>query len=285
MTLLPLRMLATLVLLAGVACLSVAPGTARAETYHTCEGFIDSLPATISTQGVWCLRENLGTNINSGNAITIATNNVTIDCNGFKIGGLAAGDGSEARGIYADNRQNATVRHCNVRGFQFGIWLKGGAGHVVEDNRLDNNLVHGIRVSGDNNLVQRNLVYDTGGSTRTGLGIGIAASADVIDNTVAGVFGVFPSTSVQGIYAYGHGNTVRNNRIRGLQASGSGNAIGIWSKGNSMTIDGNQIAAATGGGNGTGIDGTASTVCSNNVVIGFSAAISECVDAGDNTSL
>src|SRR5690606_3094851 len=147
------------VLLAG---LSAVPGKANAETYATCTGFIDSLPATISTQGVWCLRKNLSTAITEGSAIVIATNNVTIDCNGFKVGGLAGGEYTLAMGIRATDRQNVTVRHCNVRGFYCGVQLSG-AGHLVEDSRFDNSSYAGIYVRGDNNLVRRNRVYDTGG--------------------------------------------------------------------------------------------------------------------------
>jgi len=36
----------------------------------------------------------------SGNAITIATNNVVLDLNSFKLGGLSAGLGTNANGIY-----------------------------------------------------------------------------------------------------------------------------------------------------------------------------------------
>src|SRR5690606_14995164 len=81
-----LRTFAVLIL-AGLA--SVLPARA-ADDYDACAGFIDSVPATITSQGVWCLRKDLSTAIASGSAITIATNNVTIDCNGFKLGGLAA---------------------------------------------------------------------------------------------------------------------------------------------------------------------------------------------------
>ena len=42
------HLFAALLLLAGVFA---APTPARAETYHTCAGFIDSLPAAITTQG------------------------------------------------------------------------------------------------------------------------------------------------------------------------------------------------------------------------------------------
>src|SRR5690606_23489827 len=136
-----------------------------------------------------CLDKNLSTSISSGMAITIASNNVTIDCNDFKIGGLGGGASSNAFGIFAGGKQNVTVRHCNVRGFMSGITLASGAGHLVEDNRFDNNLKYGIYMLGaDNSLVQRNRVYDTGGHPSTTDTVAIYVDADVIDNTVAGVY-------------------------------------------------------------------------------------------------
>jgi len=191
MSLLPCRLLAVLILSTSLV---LVPGKARAETHATCAGFIDSLPATVTKQGVWCLRNDLSTAITSGNAISIATNNVTIDCNGFKIGGLAAGEGSLATGIRASGRQNAVVRHCNVRGFQYGIYLTG-AGHLVEDSRFDNNLYMGIHVSGENNVVRRNRVHDTGGSSA--YPYGIYASAHVVVNIVAGAFSTASMTPLR----------------------------------------------------------------------------------------
>ena len=135
-----------------------------AESYDNCAGYIDALPVNINTQGVWCLRQDVATGIGSGAAITIATNNVTIDCNHFKIGGLAAGAGTKATGILASSRTNAVIRHCNVRGFNIGAYLSG-SGHVVEDNRFNNNYVTGVLVEGDGSVVRRNLVAVTGGST------------------------------------------------------------------------------------------------------------------------
>jgi len=80
--------LAALLLLGGL--LAVPSPASAAETYDICAGYIESLPATISRQGVWCLRKNLSASIGNGNAITIATNDVTIECNDFRGGGLAA---------------------------------------------------------------------------------------------------------------------------------------------------------------------------------------------------
>src|SRR5688500_7900792 len=87
--------------------LALAPGASRAaESYDNCTGFIDSLPAVITKQGTWCMRKDLSTAIDTGNAITVATNNVTIDCNDFKIGGLAAGVDTLAHGIVAADRKS-----------------------------------------------------------------------------------------------------------------------------------------------------------------------------------
>ena len=60
---------------------------AQAETFHTCGTIINTIPTVITTQGVYCLNHDLATAISSGSAIDIQTNNVTIDCNNFKIGG------------------------------------------------------------------------------------------------------------------------------------------------------------------------------------------------------
>src|SRR5688572_11895990 len=159
--------LATRPALPGLLGLAVPVQTRAAESYDNCAGFIDSLPATISTQGVWCLRKDVSTAIAAGAAITVATNNVTLDCNDFKLGGLSAGTATATRGILATGRQNIRVRNCNIRGFHTGLDIEGG-GHLVEDNNLNGNLSVGLRVSGDGSIVRRNSVIDTGGSTLAG---------------------------------------------------------------------------------------------------------------------
>ena len=58
-------------------------GVCRGETFASCRGFIDSLPATITSGGTWCLDHDVATSMTSGAAIDIQSNNVTIDCNGF----------------------------------------------------------------------------------------------------------------------------------------------------------------------------------------------------------
>ena len=280
------QLLAALVLLAGLATIP-----AQAETFHTCGTIINTVPTVIATQGVYCLSHDVATAITTGNAIDIQANNVTLDCNGYKIGGLAAGSSSTASGIHADAaRQNITVRNCGIRGFYQGINLQGGAGHLIEDNRLDNNLWIGIEVQGDNNRVRRNAVYDTGGTPAVTYSIGIDAAADVIDNTVAGGFAstaAGPDTYPRGITTYGHGSVVRGNEVSGLAVAGAGFARGILVYGFRTRVDGNHIAlpvAKTGTGiTGVGVSGT-DTFCVGNTIGNFTTPMAYCQDVGGNAS-
>ncbi len=276
-------------LFASIAMLLLLAPVSRsvhaAQSYDNCNNFIDTVPATISTQGVWCLRKDLSTSIGTGAAITINANNVTIDCNDFKLGGLAAGPSSIAVGISALNRQNATIRHCNVRGFKAGILLNDGAGHLVEDNRLDNNLAFGIYILGEHNLVQRNRVFDTGGNAAAKNTFGIYAQAAIIDNVVDGVFADVGGGFIAGISASGTGARVSGNTVAGLAPTATNgiavsNVVGINVGQGPMTIVGNSIF-----GPGTvGIWGWTAAVsfCSDNTVYAFTTDMGDCADDGGN---
>ena len=169
-------------LLMAVFCLLVlmlSVATVQAETTN-CTA-ITSLPYTISTQGVYCLTGHLATNMASGNAIEITVNNVFIDLNGYKIGNLAAGNTTDAYGIYANYRQNITIQNGTIRGFRMGIFLRDESpyttsqGHVVENVRADMNYYVGIRVEGRGNVIRDNTVVDTGGSDSIDNAYGILA--------------------------------------------------------------------------------------------------------------
>jgi hypothetical protein len=268
--------------LAASACTAL-PASA-AESFDSCDGrFIDSLPATISTPGVWCLRHDVSTAIGAGAAIQVAANNVTLDCNGFRIGGLAAGTGSMASGVYASGRQNTTVRNCGIRGFYYGVLVEGGAGHLVEDNRMDNNLLNAIRVNADNSRVRRNAAFDTGGAVGRTDATAIIGSADITDNTISGVFAQATPSMPVGIIATAGGQQVSRNVIRGLTPSNDGVAYGIVANAAGITVDGNRVAAA-GPVNGMGIVGVSNTFCINNTVAYFSAGVVSCRASASNDS-
>ena len=230
---------------------------AQAETVNCTP--ITALPAVITVQGIYCFTGHLNTAITSGFAIDIQTNNVVLDLNGFKLGGLAAGSGTNAIGIYALNRQNITIKNGTVRGFFYGILLEtvgASQGHVVEDIRADQNTFNGIQVQGSGNIVRNNQVVATGGST---------------------VFG--PNADAFGIVVTGAGPRALNNDVITTVKQGTGKAWGI--KINSGLQGGfvvnNRI---TGADNGIDIDGPGTY--RDNLIREVTTPFTGGTDAGNN---
>ncbi|QSX79702.1 right-handed parallel beta-helix repeat-containing protein [Agrilutibacter solisilvae] len=271
-------------LLALAGLLPLSHSALAAEAFDNCTGFIDSIPTNISSQGTWCLRKDLSTAMTSGDAIAVNTANVTIDCNGYKIGGLAAGDGTQAVGINVLDKPNAVVRNCNIRGFLIGAKVGEGA-PLVEDNRFEGNTSIGIQVSGAGGVVRRNLVLSTGGSTQTGdvLGIETSLDTDVIDNTIDTVAPRAGSNgSGFGIRANGAtGASITGNRIRNVLSDGSGESHGIAGEDISRLIVTDNQVIGVGDGIAISCDDTASTA-KDNTIAAFATGLSGCDDDGGN---
>jgi hypothetical protein len=225
----------------------LAGSAVKAETTNCTP--ITSLPATINSQGVYCLTGHLTTSQTSGNAIYITAPNVVLDLNGWKVGGQGAGKGTTAIGIFS-SQLNVTIKNGIVRGFQYGISLYG-AGAVVEDILADQNTAVGIKVAGDGSIVRRNQVVNTGGSTAS------------------------PDASALGIMFSAPGALIEDNAVSGLYASGSGNAIGIlaWPSLNSI-VRGNTVSGLATPPAGIGIFVSESHVTVvDNVVSNFDSGI------------
>ena len=275
--------------IATLAAFAGASGpAAAAESYDGCFGFIDALPATITTQGTWCLRQNLDTSATSGNMIEIQTNNVTIDCNGFRIRGSGGGPATGAVGIFANGRLNLAIRRCTIRGFSLGIQVTGGSGVIVEDNLLDQSRFVGINTGGAGSIVRRNIVTNSGGAPANGAVYGIYADGDVIDNVVDGVAG---ADSLVNFWAYGINSTdlnfgivIQGNRIRNLAPKGTGTGIGITSNGSGVAVRDNVIgqASSTTGFGIACLDNTSHV--RDNVILKYATGIAvACDDAGGNS--
>ena len=215
---------------------------------------ITSLPAVIASQGVYCLTGNLSTSMTSGFAIEIQTNNVTLDLNGFKLGGLGAGDGTAANGIYANQQKNITIKNGIIRGFFRGIRLDDvfpyttSSGHVVKGILADQNTYIGIWVAGFGNTVSGNTVVDTGGSIHSVYAFGInvfGSGAKVIDNAVStttetdGAFGI---NITDADYSLVQNNTVTDT------IPGTGSAVAIQIGGSTgVFLTNNKLANAESG--------------------------------------
>lgn len=217
---------------------------------------ITSVPTVISTQGVYCFTGHLFTSIASGKAIEITVNSVTIDMNGYKLGGLGAGDGTVAYGIFASKRKNIVIRNGVVRGFFYGILLSDTSphtdsqGHLVEDVLADQNTLVGIAVLGRGNTLRRNQVVDTGGSTMNRDAYGMMVhgpGAQVLDNrivtTAARVDGGGVAYGIQA--ALSDDSIIQNNRLSVIQGDGAGTGRGIYITGSDyLTVRGNTVTSA-----------------------------------------
>lgn len=274
-----------LLLVAALLWLGMPRAAHAAESFDSCKGYVTALPVTISTPGTWCLKQNLSLLAATGSAINITANDVAIDCNDFLIDNSVAGAGTRTVGVRAVNVSNTTVRHCNIRGFQYGIYLYGTAGgNLVEDNHLDGNTYVGIFLQGDGSVARRNVVLDTGGSSvvASAHGFYTTYAVDVLDNTVSGVFANNGDT--YGIRTMSNGSgSLSGNRVRNVVQASGGIARGIanYSSGR-ITVIGNTVS-------GNGGASTIGILCSgssgrtkNNVVVGFATGISLCGDAGGN---
>jgi hypothetical protein len=268
-----------------VAGFGLLPSPGGAETTECT--VISSAPFTITVQGVYCLKSDLATALATGNAISVNTNNVTIDLNGYKIGNLAAGSGTFASGIRATSRDNVTVRNGTIRGFFEGVRLTGN-GHVVEDLRADGNTTYGIRTSGTGNVVRRNHVVNTGGSTyypsNSAWGMECdGAGSRVLDNQIVGTWAVGAGNTRGLDIGSANGAIVMGNNISNSTAD-SGLVTGIFFAGRGV-LESNRVVGPAGSGDAISINGGSAAVCIGNRSVGYSRVIFQCDDGGGNIAI
>ena len=153
---------------------------------------ITSLPYTISTPGFYYLGGNLS--FDSGNGITVNTDNVTIDLMGFCLSGTNNG-----YGIYMGGRKNVEIRNGVVSGWNIGICEAIGPddshGHRIFNIRAADN-VNGIALAGRDNLIKGCTVLNS-----TNHGIHLNNIGTISNNVV--------NNCLLGILAYG-GNVIGN---------------------------------------------------------------------------
>lgn len=262
------------------AVLPMAP--AVAETVN-CTA-IGSLPYTITVPGVYCLTGDLFTTMASGSAIEILSHNVVIDLNDHRIGGGAAGLGTQAIGIHALNRLNVTLKNGTIKGFYFGVQLENSSGvntggHVLEGLRADANTYVGLAAMGRGNIIRHNQVIDTGGSTVIANAYGILAQGAGAWVTKNNVVGTNPSGlgSAAGIRAeYAPGSIVQDNHVSNAPVALNTFGIELFTSG-SLTVRDNSIGSMD---TGIAFSGGSTGTYTGNVVTGASVPYSGGTPAG-----
>ena len=222
-----LRLATAWLALAGLALLLLTIPPAHAgKGRDNCVGYIDTLPAQLTTQGTWCMRGNLSTSLYSGGGIQINLNNVVVDCNGYRIENTLPGN--RATGVSATGN-NHVIRNCDVRGYFAGM-LVSGQNNTIEDNLLQDIGHVGLQVDAST-VIRRNHILRVGGdATFEGHNAGIVGGSDITDNVVDTVF-ARPEVNlhgfVSGIATRGGGGVITRNRVRGLMPAGNGWARAI----------------------------------------------------------
>ena len=292
-----MRTLRSLLMLSfAIAVLAGAANRAlAAESYDSCVGDINTVPTVITTGGTWFLRHNVITAAINTRAVDIRTNNVTIDCNGFRLADAQAGPSTLSSGITANGPySNITVRNCTIIGFNFGIFLSGnppGGGHVIENNILSYSRPVGIRVDGAASIIRHNSVANTGGQpgSASGTGIVVNGGVDVVDNLVDGIAGdgsvAFSPYGITAGDNLSTGSLIRGNRVRNLTPNGSGSsAIGIYVYSNGAWVRDNLIGQQSST-NGVGISCSSETRVRDNIVKNYTLGFAgQCDDDKGNVA-
>jgi len=131
-------------------CINCGDGfcnTTAGESYCNCPA---DCPAPIcgcigATQNFTCadvVNESctMNCNLNSnGTCFTVGVNNIVIDGNGFSITGDTTGNG-----IYANGRNNVTIKNFKIYNFSYGIYIKLSSNNTLGNNTANLNTKRGF---------------------------------------------------------------------------------------------------------------------------------------------
>lgn len=192
----------------GVTLITQAAGLAGGVTPGDAPGF----PITISVHGSYRLASSLSVPHENVDAIEITAENVTLDLNGFAIGGW--GRPGTGRGVFS-KQLHVVVRNGIVAGMgDSGVVLLGSES-VVSNLIAHNNHKYGLRVG--TGVVENNVASDNGDAIyvgrEVGLGIVIGDHSIVRGNRAAGIQG--RSTITVGCFALIHDNSAERIRVVG----------------------------------------------------------------------
>ena len=242
---------------------------------------IGAVPFTIKKPGNYVLKKNLRLTKTATAAINIASDDVVLDLGGRVLSsGLPTGTsvvGIQDAGGYG----NIVVKNGTVRGFEQGVRLNSYQANVtgvtVEDIKVDRSSGAGISVLGEQMIVRRCTVTNTGGSPGGTFGIYVdGGTAIVKDNEVLNTVGP-EGVAADGIKVGCQSAVIEGNRV--LNPPGT-----LGSRGISLGLatyylaENNRITGFT-----TGIYFTnAVGEYRNNFTVGCTTPYSGGVDSGNN---
>lgn len=206
---------------------------------------IGTYGTNITAAGSYYLSANLTSSATNTDAITISTDNVTVDFNGFALINTG-GAGTSSDGVTFTGRNNVALKNGTIQGFYRGIFANGDCGGVVVENmRLATNYFRGVSLiltsGAPGGIVRNNFVYGTGGTT--------VGAAD---------------QEIRSIEVSSAKFTVENNVVQHSIGKGLGGGYGIFSTLATNMIINNRISHANFGIRMNGPDKYRDNIGSNN---------------------
>jgi hypothetical protein len=229
-----------------------------------------AFPITISAPGSYRLRSNITVPDENTTAIVVATNDVTIDLNGFSILGPTTCTGSPTvtscaplgtgNGIDAAGRQSVSVMNGTIRGMgNHGITLDDGS--VDQVKAVSNGAAGIIRISGFSwftSIVSRCMANSNG--TNGIYGLGVVSDSTANFNGQTGIFATAAVSSCGAIENGGigilapsatvHNSTARSNDGAGINAHVITNSMASNNSGIGISGSAASGCAATGNAGG-----------------------------------
>ncbi|MBN2478036.1 right-handed parallel beta-helix repeat-containing protein [Candidatus Micrarchaeota archaeon] len=132
-------------------------------TGNLTEGITDCFTADTANT-IYTLTANLTGNKTDRACITIAADNVTINCSGFEILGDTY-TGADIYGIYSTNRKDFTIQDCVIHNYTYGVYSWSVNNSNFLRNTVYNNSEANIRTASTSpagfNLLENNTLYDS----------------------------------------------------------------------------------------------------------------------------
>ncbi len=188
--------------------------TEGASNLESVQILISDCPYTINEPGFYILANNLGPY--EGTCITIAADNVLLNCDGKSITGK--NKESTDIGIFSDTSQNVIVENCTITEFGDGIRLVFSSYTTLRNNTAFGNF-NGIKFwkSGPHNILQENNT-----SNNNTYGIIIMDSPDnTLINNISG-------ENTSGVYISASNNSILTNNNASNNKSPAGNSTGFF---------------------------------------------------------
>ncbi len=191
---------------------------------------VTEVPSIISAPGKYCLSQDVSINDGRAVAITIDSDDVSLDLQGFAIrgphyGGVATVSGSV--GVSAHGVSNITVRNGKIIGFGTGVHLGSSrplvGGHLVEKMHIAGGASVGISVHTRDTIIRDNRITSLNGNLSSG----------TTSNTVRGIL-------MGNIWGARLGNKIINNSITGFDGSSLSAGVQIQ-RGPDVLVEGNYF--------------------------------------------